>query len=167
MNNGWEVQFLCGDHGKAFGQVKSHLVTKDGFGSRARSVAFVGPFLQDVSHQVQVSVHTSTRPKAVKEALRPSSIGSCKRWEKQEVAWRAWFGCVIQDVLSVDFIEQDLGMESNIFNLHPFTGVAPSSEPAQHVNGRMSDSPLQSLPYVTNFTDVLGCQLDDAKFEST
>ena len=161
------MQFFGGDHRETFGQIKSHLVAKNGFCPCAGTVSFVRPFLQDVPHQVQVSVHASTRPKADKEALRPSSLGLRIGWQKQEVAWRTRVGRISKNVFTVDGVKQCVRIETDILNFHALARVTPPGESAQHVDGGVGDTQSHRLPYVLKFFNVFGRQFDDAKFVSS
>lgn len=57
MNNGRQMELLCGDHWESISEVKPHLVSKHREGSSARSVTFFDALVQDVFHQVEVRLH--------------------------------------------------------------------------------------------------------------
>ena len=124
------MQFFGGDHRKAICQVEAHLISKHRFRTRPGAVALVRSVLENVPHQVQVSVHTITQPKAAKEALRPSSIGSCKVRQEQHVAGRARVCRISEEFLAFNFIKQALSVQANIFDLHAFAGITAASETA-------------------------------------
>ncbi len=53
------MQFFGCDHGKAFRQIETHLVTKNAEGAGACSVFFFGAVFEHMPHEVVVLFHNS------------------------------------------------------------------------------------------------------------
>ncbi len=63
MDNGFEVQFFGGHHGKTLGEVESHLIAKNAQGSCSRTVPFLVSVLQYMFKKVVVLFHSGDKGK--------------------------------------------------------------------------------------------------------
>ncbi len=57
MDDGAQVEFLGGDHGKALVQVETHLPAKNGAGAGTGPVGFHLTVVQHMAHEVQILLH--------------------------------------------------------------------------------------------------------------
>ena len=51
------MNFFCGQERETLGEVKTHLMTKNGAGACAGAICFVGAVFVDMAHEVEVSLH--------------------------------------------------------------------------------------------------------------
>ena len=103
MDGRWS---FCSDHRKALAESQTCLIAKDGFCSCSGSVAFLSTVLQDVPHQVQVSVHAFTQQQPAEEALRRCSLTCGKIGQKEQIACVARVERVGHDRLAGNFVKQ-------------------------------------------------------------
>ena len=59
MDDGAQVQLLGGDHGEAFAEVKTHLVTEYADGAGAGAVFLAGAMVAHVAHEIEILLHAA------------------------------------------------------------------------------------------------------------
>ena len=74
MNNAFGMNFFCGDQGKTFLKIESHLVAKTTDGPGARSIMFLCAGLKYMLKQIEVLLHgrklgESYEPRAMRGGL--------------------------------------------------------------------------------------------------
>ena len=59
MDNGFEMQFLGGEHRKSVAQIKPHLIAEHGQRASARTVFLAHAVLADMRHEIEILLHES------------------------------------------------------------------------------------------------------------
>jgi len=54
MDDSFEKNFLCGQNGKSFAQIKTHLMSEHRFGSCPCSISFFYSFTHDFAQEIEI-----------------------------------------------------------------------------------------------------------------